>query len=138
MWRGERREVEDGLTCLMIAANSGHLDICRLLIDKGAQVKAKDSNGWTPLHCAARLGHVEIVRLLCDHGADVEAHDISGWRPLHVAAEYGHISVLKVLIEERNAEVNARDDDGRTALGWARRRTNPIITSYLISHGGIE
>jgi ankyrin repeat protein len=83
-------------------------------------------------------GHVEIVRLLCDHGADVEARTNSGWRPLHLAAMHGHISVVKELIEERNAEINARDDDGMTALRWARRRNNPIITSYLISHGGIE
>jgi ankyrin repeat protein len=57
-------------------------------------------------------GHVEIVRLLCDRGADVEARDNGGWRPLHYAAIYGHISVVKELIEERNAEINARDDDG--------------------------
>ena len=35
---------EDGDTCLMTAAYNGHLDICRLLIDKGAQVEAKDSD----------------------------------------------------------------------------------------------
>jgi hypothetical protein len=73
--------VEDGLTCLLIAAYNDHLDICRLLIDKGARVEAKDSGGWTPLHIATIRGHVEIVRLLCDHGADVEARTISGWRP---------------------------------------------------------
>ena len=49
---------------------------------------------------------------------------------------HGHISVVKELIEERNADVNARDYYGRNALRWASN--NPIITSYLISHGGIE
>jgi hypothetical protein len=73
-------------TCLMTAAYNGHLAICRLLIDKGAQLEAKDSGGWTPLHYAAFRGHVEIVRLLCDRGADVEARDNGGWRPLHYAA----------------------------------------------------
>jgi len=129
---------EDGWTCLMIAANNGHLDICRLLIDKGAQVEAKNGGGWTPLHCSADRGHVEIVRLLCDHGADVEARTISGWRPLHWAAYYGHISVMKELIKERNAEINARIDGGDTALMWARRRHKTDIAAYLISHGGIE
>ncbi len=136
---GRREGVDyDGWTCLLIAAWSGHLDICRLLIDKGAQVEAKNSNGRTPLHYAAIFGRVEIVCLLCDHGADVEAHDIGGLRPLHCAAYNGHITVLKELIEERNADINARDDDGMTALRWDIRRNNPIITSYLISHGGIE
>ena len=103
-------EREDGETCLMIAANDGHLDICRLLIDKGAQVNAKDINGWTPLHLASWEGRIEIVRLLCDHVADIEARDEDGMRPLHLAATYGHISIVKELIEVRNAEINARDD----------------------------
>ena len=50
----------------MIAALCSHLAICRLLIDKEAQVEAKDSYGWTPIRLAARQGHIEIVRLLCD------------------------------------------------------------------------
>ena len=120
-------------TCLLTAAYRGHLAICRLLIDKGAQVEAKDSGGHTPLHQAARQGHVEIVRLLCDRGADIEARDNDGWRPLHYAAINGHISVVKELIEERNAEINARVKYGNTALRYAR----PDIASYLISHGGI-
>jgi len=46
---------------------------------------------------------------------------------------------VKELIEERNAEINARNDDGLTALRWARSRwARSIITAYLISHGGIE
>jgi len=125
----------------MTAAWNGHLDICRLLIDKGAQVTVKNEYGWTPLHFAADRGHVEIVRLLCDHGADVEARINIGSRPLHFAACYGHISVVKELIEERNAEINARDAGGWTALRWGNRRhkTNkPEIAAYLISHNGIE
>jgi ankyrin repeat protein len=99
-------------TCLMTAAVEGHLDICRLLIDKGAQMEAKEGYGMTPLHFAAYKPHIDIVRLLCDRGADFEASDCNGWRPLHFAARYGHISVVKELIEVRNAEINARDDHG--------------------------
>ena len=126
----------NGWTCLTTAAYNGRLDICRLLIDKGAQLEAKDWDHRTPLHWAAIEGHVEIVRLLCDRGADVEACNDGGWRPLHRAAYYGRFSVVKELIEERNAEINARDYDGRTALWLAG--DNPIIAAYLISHGGIE
>ena len=99
-------------TCLMTAAVKGHLDICRLLIDKGAQIEAKEGYGMTPLHFADCKPHIDIVRLLCDHGADFEASDCNGWRPLHFAARYGHISIVKELIEVRNAEINARDDHG--------------------------
>ena len=94
----------------------------------------KDEYGKTPLHCAAIQSNVEIVRLLCDHGADVEARTNNGVGPLHLAVFNGHISIVKELIEERNAEVNARDDERRTALWWASN--NPTIAAYLISRGG--
>ena len=125
-------------TCLTTAAQNGHLDICRLLIDKGAQVEAKDWDRRTPLHFAAMRGHVEIVRLLCDHGADVEARSNFGSGPLQCAAMNGRFSVVKELIEERNAEVNARDNNGWTALREARQYHKPDIAAYLVAHGGIE
>ena len=141
---GRGGDEEDGLTCLMIAAVNGHLAICRLLIDKGAQVEAKSWDGRTPLHYAAINGRVEIARLLCDRGADVEARSLPGeWRlgrrPLHFAAEYDHISVVKELIEKRNANVNSRDDNGRTALWWvARDGDQADMAAYLVLQGGIE
>jgi hypothetical protein len=132
---------EDGFICLMAAAQNGHFDICRLLIDKGAQVKAKFSNGYTPLHYAAHNGHIAIVRLLCDHGADVEARTTLariGSGPLHLAALNGHISVVKELIEVRNADINARNDNGWTPSRVARSNGKADIVAYLISKGGIE
>jgi len=122
----------------MAAAWNGHLAICRLLLDKGAQLEAKSSGGSTPLNFASGHGHIEIVRLLCDRGADVEARCNRGWRPLHWAAYFGHMSVVKELIEERNAEINARDGNGRTALRVARDEDQPDVAAYLVSHGGIE
>ena len=127
-----------GETCLMNAAYRGHLDICHLLIDKGAQVEAKDLYGYTPLHWAASEGHIEIVRLLCDRGADVEACCNRGRRPLHIAAYYGQISVVKEFIEERNTEINARDDLGCTALREARDGDKHDVAAYLVAHGGLD
>ncbi len=136
--RGGRK---NGHTCLMTAASNSYLDICRLLIDKGAQVKAKGGDDWTPLHFSAMHGRIEIVRLLCYRGADVEART-SRWPPgsppLHFAAEYGHISIVKELIEVKNADINARNDDGRTVLRIARRSRKANSIAYLISKGGIE
>jgi len=133
----EATEGEHGRTCLIIAAYYGHLAICRLLLDKGVQLEAKSSGGGTPLHHAAAQCHVEIVRLLCDRGADTEARSDNGERPLHSAAWKGHISVVKELIEERNAEINARADDGRTALRYARHNNKTDVAAYLVSRGGI-
>jgi hypothetical protein len=54
-----------------------------------------------------------------------------------MAASYGHISVVKELIEVRNADINARNDSGRTALRLARDNGKSDIAAYLVSHGGI-
>jgi ankyrin repeat protein len=62
------------------AANShrhvpdGWLAAVRYLVEeRGADVNARDYEGFTPLHHAASRGDVELIRYLVDHGADVMA-----------------------------------------------------------------
>ena len=45
---------------------------------------------------------------------------------------------MKELIEERNAEINARTDEGWTALRCARQQNKPDVAAYLVSHGGLD
>jgi ankyrin repeat protein len=132
------RGKEDGHTCLINALYHRHLDICRLLIEKGAQLEVKGWNDFTPLHYAAASGHIEIVRLLCDRGADIEARsDDFGRRPLHFAVREGRISIVKELIEVRKADINARSIGGRTALRYAKNNQYLEIADFLVSKGGI-
>ncbi len=44
--------------------NKGHIDIVKLLLEKGADFNLKDICVHTPLHWAAFNGHIEIVKLL--------------------------------------------------------------------------
>ena len=62
---------------------------------------------------------------------------IGGLRPLQHAAINGHISIVKELIEVRNADINARNDEGWTALRFAREHSKADIAAYLVSHGGV-
>jgi uncharacterized protein len=101
-------------------------------------VNAKGIIGRNPLHCAIVKGHIEVVRLLCDRGADIEACNENGRRPLHYAVCYGHISIVKELIEVRNAEINARNYNGKTALSIARYRNYAVIAANLVSHVAIK
>ena len=59
-----------GGSALHAATYTNRGDVVRLLIQKGANVKATDDAGWTPLHLAASNGYVEIARLLLEAGAD--------------------------------------------------------------------
>lgn len=53
---------------------------------RGAEVRAKTSDGWEPLHCAARWGKAGAVWLLLDRGADVNSRTAGGQTPAHLAA----------------------------------------------------
>jgi len=83
----------------MFAAKNGHLEIARLLIDKGSDVNAKDYDGVTALMVAADNGHLEIARLLIDKDADVNAKNMRG-TALFFAYKKEHLDVCKLLIEE--------------------------------------
>jgi ankyrin repeat protein len=72
--------------------------VVRLLFEKGADVKAKDSERRTALYWATMCGHEAVVRLLLEKGADVEtAKDGVRRTALHWAAEYGHEVVVRLL-----------------------------------------
>ena len=33
----------------MVASRYGHIEVAKLLVEKGANIKSKDDGGWTPL-----------------------------------------------------------------------------------------
>lgn len=47
-------------TCLQIAAHQGQRELCTLLLDAGASLRAVDEDGDTPLHYAA-FGYINIA-----------------------------------------------------------------------------
>jgi len=75
-----------GRTPLHEAALRGRKEVVELVIDKDADVNAKNWEGGTPLHYAALTGRKEIAELLIAAGADVNAKDVSGKTPLDIAA----------------------------------------------------
>jgi len=81
-----------GWTALHEAAKRGQFDAVRLLLEHGADPKAREAGDNTyPLHWAAAHGHSGIVRALLDAGGDVHgfgdvhALDVIGWATLYRA-----------------------------------------------------
>jgi ankyrin repeat protein len=87
-----------GATPLHDAALAGNADLARLLIEKGAQVDARDGeSGATPLHHAASWGRAAVVRLLLEKGADPTLRNKSGKTPLDLAREAPVDEVIEAL-----------------------------------------
>jgi hypothetical protein len=130
-----------GITPLHWAVEIGHIEIIRLLLQNGADVNAKSRWDRTPLHCSAYHGHVDILHLLVENGADLEAQSNGGWRALHYAACNANLSFIQELISRYQHDINARENDGTTALWYARHTTHYLhrtIIAFLQSNGGIE
>ena len=78
----------EGHTPLHASCFKGHLEVTRLLLDRGATVE-KNVRGDTPLHSACFYGHLEVCRLLVVRGVIVGKG--SGDRtPTELAFQYGH------------------------------------------------
>ncbi|KAJ7291119.1 ankyrin repeat-containing domain protein [Mycena rebaudengoi] len=128
-------------SALEAASGRGHIDIVRLLLEKGADIQAghngalrrasekgqadvlqflleKGANadtGYgenTPLKAASQEGHIHIVRLLFTNGADVHTGNDSA---LRAASESGYTEVVQVLLR-KGANANVTSGNGESLL----------------------
>ena len=137
------------------------LDLVRKLVKAGANVNARqtkeprDGNrnqqnriGATPFLLAAKSADVPLMRVLLECGADPSIKTNNNTTPLMVAAGVGiwapgenpgtHEEALAAvkLILEREADVNAIDDNGDTALHGAVYRGGAIPVIQVLADRG--
>jgi ankyrin repeat protein len=74
-------------------------NIARLLLDRGADIDARDFEGRTLLHTMTNVGLIEVIRVLLEGGADVGAEDKEGRTPFSLAKERGYDEIMKLLSE---------------------------------------
>ena len=152
------REPGHNQTALMWAAANSHPDVTALLIEFGADTRAR-SNSWaqtvvgeqtqragreelnytvmrggsTPLLFAARSGDAESARLLLAKGADANDSLPDGTSALVLAAHSGHRDVALALLDK-----GANPNDlgiGYTALHAAILRSDLELVKALLAHG---
>ena len=152
------KEHEHHQTALMWAAAERHPDVVQLLIDAGADIRARSltyaqtvvgeqtqragreelnytvlRGGASPLLYTARVGDVESSRLLLKAGADPNDAQPDGVSALVLAAHSGNGGVAALLLEH-GADPNA-SGSGYTALHAAILRSDLTLVQALLTHG---
>lgn len=124
---------DKGVTALMAAAGAGSPkadmpQFVKLLIESGANLALKDSQGRTALHFALDCGHRiyfadDTVNAICDSilelliaaHSDLNAQDAEGVTPLLASVWRGKLRIAKLLINA-GASGDVQDKKGWTAL----------------------
>lgn len=122
------------------AAMYGNLAKVEQLIAKGAEVNAITECGKTPMMLAAMYGHKSVIETLINAGADpnlgadedLEEGDTALMYVITSFFASNQAEIIKLLIN-RGADINARNQQGKTALSLAVG--NADITKVLIEAG---
>ncbi|QSZ30957.1 hypothetical protein DSL72_000516 [Monilinia vaccinii-corymbosi] len=155
-------EVDDGKRNLVhVSAETKHIIILNYLLEeRKIYIHSTDNNKKTPLHFGARAGNLNIITELLDRGGNPKALDEQGLFPCEVASndevaeklirkscndleddERGRL--LKHFAEREYgkaighvfdpiAQIDVRDDEGRTPLSHAAASGNFEVVSKLL------
>ncbi len=140
----------EGYTILCLATQKGRLDICELILQKGANVNKmygyNDSYN-TVLFLAVELGNKELCALLIKYGANPDCYQLlynqpnnPTITPLCLAVKKNLIPIAELLLDTLKSKNNIKAANascwyGGTALAIAARTNNLEMCNLLINKG---
>lgn len=107
---------------LHIAAQKGHDQIVRLLLQHAMDCNERDSDGLTPLFYAIRGGFEGIATALLDSGARIDLVDEQQRNAVHLAVAERRAGLLKLLLDRSDGKqglIDSYDVAGMTPLHTA-------------------
>ena len=129
-WRNSQ-----GFTPLLAAAQSGHTDICGLLLAHGSNVnEVLPATKSTALHFAAIRGYNSSIEALLSWGDEVNPQNHFGATPLHFACQEGHLLCVLTLLKA-GASLNLPDIQGSLPIHKAAQCNRVEVLKTLLEHG---
>ena len=118
-------------TPLDLAGKRGHLEICRLIIDRIAINNPELLS--ILLHRAAKNGHFAVCQLIIAYLEDKNPKDSTDEEntPLHLAAMNGHVEICQLFINNI-PEKDPENNIGKTPLYYAARHNCKAVCSLII------
>ncbi|XP_022099171.1 ankyrin repeat domain-containing protein 45-like [Acanthaster planci] len=122
---------DQGRSAVEIACTEGHLEMLKLLLEKGSDPNMRNPNtGKTALDMACILDREDMVKELLEKGAEGDAATNRGYTALHHAAAWGKLSCIKLLIQF-GSNLQVRTSHGERPRETALRYQHEKCASYL-------
>ena len=138
------RDVEKGDTPFLLSCFIENLDIMKIFLAKGVNINDANDDEITCLHYFLFTGVYsnlnQKIMFLIDNGADWTKKDKDGDTAFLAACSSGNFEFIKFFIEEKNVDVNERNNEGNTCLHyfvggkWGGVDKKGIM-SYLLEKG---
>ena len=119
---------------LLVARETGNVEIATALLDGGADVNARDRFDSTPLELAAWRGFTGAVDLFLDRGATVPAGGQEAEALGLFSIEKGLVRLFRVLADD-DADLSARNENGGSLLHSASKGGSPEIVEVMLDRG---